>query len=430
MPSAFDLLKQKTGQTSLVPKKSIFQLQQEAQSAEQEASKGLGRRFLSALPGGIAETLVKTPAKFLASVKEIPEVVLKGEATNKTYNIPLVGPTTSYQTDILRRPENLQGTTLGDVWSVAQVPLAGIETGVLASGAYKGAKAGYQGVKTGYQGARTLFTKTAERKVFNDALETILPKKMNPTALEQRIKQGTAQYKGFVTKTAEPVASKYEKEVANTIKGIVNSKNTPDRNVSLLKGEIKNISENQVVPNLKANPQIFNDSQIASVLRKIKPPTLLKSNTILQNTYDTVRNIAINIISKGKHNMEGLWESRKTLDSIAEQAKLLDFESRQVASKAVRDIRDGINKFIIDSIPDGQKLYGDLMKQESNMYRAIDMISENAPSKIISHPFLKQGLKWGKRAAIVGGSGYILGRILGLRNNSNQSADWNSSSNW
>lgn len=376
----------------IIQRPDIGQLQQEAQQAETEASKGFGRRFLGALPGGIAETLLQTPARFLKSTLEAPETILRGGAepttTQKiTSRIPYIGKQETFQEQILKRPENLQGTTLGDVWSVAQVPLAGLETGVLAVGAYKG-------VKAGVQATRQLFTKTAEKRALKDVLEVILPKKMTPTTLEERVKTGGVAYKGYITKTAEPVASKFENEVANTVKGIVSPKYTPDKNISLIKNKIGDISENFVKPNLESYPGIFNENTILSKLRVIKPPTLLKSNTTLNNTYEVVTDATMNTIKGQPHTMSGLWKARQVLDDIADEARLLEPAQRAVAAKAVRDVRNVMNQFIIDTIPEGQKLYGAPLKEMSKMYKAIDMIADNTPSKIVAHPALKTSLRW------------------------------------
>lgn len=385
----------------VIQRPDIGQLQQEAQQAETEASKGIGKRFLSELPKQAYQTIAGNVPRFLTSAAAAPIDIVRGamgkEPMQGTAKFPGLEPFQTFQAGATSKFNQLaqgQGSDIGAgvkmAGELAKTPLAGVETATAFSALQKTPEAL---MKVG-QKTSQIFSKTADKKAVSNALEVILPKKMSPTELEKRVKTGGVAYEGTITKTARPVASKFEKEVADTIKGIVSPKYTPDKNITLVKNQISDISENFVRPNLRAYPGIFNEATILSKLNKIQPPTLLKSNTTLNNTYKVVTDAAMDTIRKHPHTMDGLWDARKVLDDIADEARLLEPTQRSVAAKAIRDVRDVMNQFIIDTVPDGQKLYGEPMKQMSKMYRAIDMIADNTPSKIVAHPALATSLKW------------------------------------
>ena len=376
----------------------IEQLRTEAQQAQTEAGKGVGRRFLSELPSQAYQTIAGNVPRFLTSAVAAPIDIVRGalgkEPMQGTAKFPGLEPFQTFQAGAASKFSQLaqgQGSDIGAGFKMAgelaKTPLAGVETATAFNLLQKTPEA--------LMATGRFFTKTANKKAVKDALEVILPKKMTPTELEKRIKRpGEIAYKGYITKTAQPVASKFENQVADTVKGIVNSKYTPDKNIILIKNKIGDISENFVRPNLEAYPGIFNENTILSKLNAIETPTLLKSNTTLNNTYKVVTDAAMDTIKGQPHTMSGLWKARQVLDDIADEARLLEPTQRSVAAKAIRDVRNVMNQFIIDTIPNGEKLYGEPMKQMSRMYKAIDMIADNTPSQIIAHPALRTSLRW------------------------------------
>lgn len=90
---------------------------------------------------------VANPVKFGLSVAEIPSIVKNKKFTNKQYNVPVLGKTTSFQTDYGKvADEVIKGNKgLGSAAvSLAQIPLAGMETGGIA-GTFKNVAKGFKG---------------------------------------------------------------------------------------------------------------------------------------------------------------------------------------------------------------------------------------------------------------------------------------------
>lgn len=128
-----------------VYKNAVANAERSAQEVKQASSfGGMLSNSLKAAPRAIADTLIGTPIKFAASVAEIPETVVKGKYTNRTYKVPGLTPFKSFQSsygdvekDVIEGRKGMGSAA----WSLAQIPLAGLETGVGASGIVRGLKA-------------------------------------------------------------------------------------------------------------------------------------------------------------------------------------------------------------------------------------------------------------------------------------------------
>lgn len=115
--------------------------QQEAQKAS--SFKGMAQNFGKALPRATADVLVGTPAKFIVSAVEAPEVAYKRNYTDRTYKVPWLTPFKSFQSDYGKVAEDVVAGKKGmgsAAWSLAQVPLAGLETAVIGKGLVKSGK--------------------------------------------------------------------------------------------------------------------------------------------------------------------------------------------------------------------------------------------------------------------------------------------------
>lgn len=115
--------------------------QQEAQQAS--SFRGMAGNAFKAAPQAIADVIVGTPAKFIASAIEAPEVAYKRSYTDRTYKVPGLTPFKSFQSDYGKVAEDVVAGKKGlgsAAWELAKVPLAGLETGVGASGIARGIK--------------------------------------------------------------------------------------------------------------------------------------------------------------------------------------------------------------------------------------------------------------------------------------------------
>lgn len=148
----------------------------EAERYKQEAEKaksplGFAWNAVKALPRAIGDTLVGTPAKFVASTAEVPGVLLRGgKTTQREYKIPGLSPFKSYQSDFEKTAGDvIEGRAgLGKAaWEMAKVPLAGLEMYGLGKGAQNV-------VKSGSILARTP-SKQAAKELAYDIADTFLP---------------------------------------------------------------------------------------------------------------------------------------------------------------------------------------------------------------------------------------------------------------
>lgn len=126
-------------------KSAVSNADKYAREAQKASSfRGMAKNALKASPQAIADVLVGTPAKFIASAVEAPEVAYKRNYTNRTYKVPGLTPFKSFQSDYGKTAEDVIAGKKGmgsAVWDLAKVPLAGLETGVGASGIARGLKA-------------------------------------------------------------------------------------------------------------------------------------------------------------------------------------------------------------------------------------------------------------------------------------------------
>lgn len=128
-----------------------------ADSSIQEAKKansfvGMARNAIKEAPRAALNTVVGNPIKLGLSALEVPEIVKNRAYTNREYNVPGLGKMKSFQSDYGQVEKDvIEGKKgLGSAaWSLAQIPLAGLETGGIARGlktAYK-AKSGADAAK-------------------------------------------------------------------------------------------------------------------------------------------------------------------------------------------------------------------------------------------------------------------------------------------
>lgn len=126
-------------------KNAVSQADKMAQESKKASSVlGMAQNFGKALPRATADVLIGTPAKFIASAVEAPEVAYKRNYTDRTYKVPGLTPFKSFQSDYGNVADKVIAGEKGmgsAAWELAKIPLAGLETGVGASGIARGLKA-------------------------------------------------------------------------------------------------------------------------------------------------------------------------------------------------------------------------------------------------------------------------------------------------
>jgi len=125
-------------------KNAVSQADKMAQESKKASSVlGMAQNFGRALPRAAADVLVGTPAKFIASAVEAPEVAYKRNYTDRTYKVPGLTPFKSFQSDYWNVADKVIAGEKGmgsAAWELAKIPLAGLETAVIGKGLVGGAK--------------------------------------------------------------------------------------------------------------------------------------------------------------------------------------------------------------------------------------------------------------------------------------------------
>lgn len=236
-----------------------------------------------------------------------------------------------------------------------------------------------QDVSTATRGAITpvaeRLTPNLEKEAMDIAVIGPQGKKSTVSALERSGRPGgyapDDSFVGKIVGADKYVPTKRDIEVAEAVRGVVRKSNTPAKNIANINDKISEVSETVVRPILKANPSPFNVATYAKKLNDVEIPDFIRSDAVLENTYNMVRNRFIEVVRKGVKNKEGLWEARKDIDDIIEQqfgAAGFNPDKYSALQKAMLDMRRATNDFIAEGIPDNA--FKTEMQRLSRMYEA------------------------------------------------------------
>lgn len=252
----------------------------------------------------------------------------------------------------------------------------------------KGAQLGLKTTgKLAGKGATALEKGLAEQG-FKDALEIIKPV-LSKTEKQEALEAGRGIVKNRILPrryekiTLEP--TKREIEMAETIKDIVSKSKNPVDNINAIDNEIGRLA-NVVQEGLKANNTIFNKNQLKTALGKAKEGSRVVFGTdkTLQSSYDAVIDEMLRQVDETSGNLSGLLQARKNFDNIINQKfpNLLSSPMGDSARQnAVRDVRQAVNQFIADKLPEGNE-FKELLKKQNLMYDAIGNISKKTASAV------------------------------------------------
>ena len=348
------------------------------------------------LPSGIAQTAIGTPAKFIASAAEVPKTLLTGKAAQKEYKLPFLPKFKSY----ISKAETTAGKIVEGkkplssvLIPFATVPLAGLETAVMAKGAYKTVK-----------GAYNLLNQWKTDKTFKQVVEAVSPAMTKKEAVKT-IEQGRAKITGLFKKGVEKVPNIQDLRIAETVKPFYNK--NPIKFANNIKNGIKETAE-KVGSFLNKNKVGYSPEKLINKIDTIQPPKLItpENATAVQGAKD----IAKDIITLTEPNNASLWKARIVFDNEIEAAKKGTLDPSRISSinLTVRQIRRTMNAYIAE-ITKGGIEFTNQMKRMTDMYDAVENIAEknyqllqagkNIP---LFKGLLKEGLKYGG-AAIAGG---------------------------
>lgn len=365
-------------------------LRTEAQEAEQESQKGIGRRFLGELPKQTAKELLQKPAKLAISGALAPIDIARQTAGGKPISteLPFVGKT--FQAEAEERLEK-GASPLGTVGRAAlEVPLAGAEAlGVgKAAGALRNKRLASQAIK-----------KTAP--VLNKAQEQIA-------------KQAGRVYKSFFGKV-KLTPSPRDIETAKTVEKLITS-GDPFKNIERVRTAIAK-TDNTIQQGIKKNnvPVYKNRLRIALLQAKEESRVVFGSDKMLESAYDSVVDEMMRQADKAD-DLSKLFQARKNFDSVIKQKfpKLFsNLTSDAPRTNAVLDVRRAANDFIANHLPK-DSIFRTLLHKENLMFEAIRNIAARSPKIGTSAVgrFLKKPLVRYGAGAIGAGTAFEAGRQL------------------
>lgn len=292
-------------------KNAVSNADKYAQEAQKASSfRGMTGNALKAAPQAIADTLIGTPAKFIASAIEAPEVAYKRNYTDRTYKVPGLTPFKSFQSDYGKVAEDVIAGKKGmgsAAWELAKVPLAGLETGVGASGIARGLKALAAGniknagaivsdafLPTNFsKGLNPLPNKTVSQignnadlqltqKISNQGLQALPPKNIKVSSTIEgmipKVSQDSTSY--FGKPTVDLISEKVKKFYPNIMRS----------------GETSLDNQGQAGTALKG---LMRDEQVAADLQAGKWKSLVKEHT---SQLDDVQRSNLTNVLEGKAN--------------------------------------------------------------------------------------------------------------------------------
>ena len=389
-------------ESNFIPESRVPQFRQEAAIAQQEAGKSTARRFGKEL----VQTFVGSPARFGASVKEIPQVLATGNAPQTIYNIPGLDPFKSFQSEA--------ETTAGQIiegqrpLSAAlkpsyEVPLAGAEAvgvGKLAAGV---ARFG-----------RKIITKGAEGRMIQDAINLITPK-TSQKGIERIFKEGRLGTQSML-KSSMISSDPFQKKMIDAVTPLLqdgrvkagNAVNTLIRNAKAMSAEVSKINQG-VKQMLIENPYpLLNKSVLRAELNRAKSDLdlIFKSDATVEKTYNAVADAFVNLIKRGDNI--GVFDARQAFDKLPAIKKLLETapKGENIRKTIILTVRGAANQYIAKNLPPNNPFRAAL-RSESYLLKVIENMATKIDPKILQQGKLRQFTRSGvaKTTAAVAAGG-------------------------
>lgn len=233
----------------------------------------------------------------------------------------------------------------------------------------------------------------------NFALDLVAPKATEKIK-QQALKEGRVTEQGLLN-ASKIKPSKQDIRVAESVKGIVSSKNTPIQNIKAIDDTVRELNTG-----LKAyvaeNKVPFNTTQLRSQLNSGKDELKLifASDKNAEKTYNAVVDEFVKLV-KNK-DTAGLFEARQNFDKIPAIKKLLDSQglAENVKKEVAHTARDKANQYVASLLPKGNK-YREVLIRESRMIEAIENITDKFAGNVgknnlqilaNKYPLIKVGL--------------------------------------
>jgi len=399
------------------------QAQQNLANITKGTSTSVAANFIPSLPEAATQAILGTPARFIASVAEVPKILSTGQATNKTYNIPFLQPFQSIQSQESQRME--QGMNPVKAAMLAGVNVVG--SGIATAGLADSAKLGLTEAKTGLtnlsEKAIANNSTKAESKAIDNIQEIISPKitskETQAIINEGRLTRGNESLL-FGKQPDIVTQSDAIKQAAKIINDTIPdaAKMNDAELVTSLKNNIGEISQT-LQPEMETTPVKPETIQkVQDVWRTLKSeqqarPEFLDNkagNMAFQNKFENYLNQI-----ESATNMDEVWQTRWAYDDSVpanvknatsasppqfQVRKIMWQENRAIPNSAINDTANGLGQT-------SQKAFSDM----SHMYEAKENILSKAKIDVKGKPGPLSGSTL-KKTAIVGGSAIVVEKAL------------------
>lgn len=356
----------------------LERLSSESASANVEAGKSVGRRFLSELPKQAVQSTLGNVARFGVSALAAPVDLVRGamgkQPMSGKVDFPGLDPFQTFQAEGAENISRLQGETTPDTLGTyasalkpfAEVPLAGLETlgAINIAGNIPDAVGGTVDV------SRRVLKTRASAKDTKLALEALAPEERGK-AFTSRLLSRARSGKSLSDPDRDTV------NLAESLGGVVKNPKNPAKDIKALQDEFRGVST-KLDDVLTADKSIVSRAEAKSVLNKLmgeKPREFIGENGKL---YDDAVEFAKQLVDNNPGKAQGIRNARIQFDAQARTQYPSAFQGGRIdvkspAGRAIKDVRDALNEFLYQRTPAGSQVR-ELIKKEADIYRALDII--------------------------------------------------------
>ncbi len=244
-------------------------------------------------------------------------------------------------------------------------------------------------------------------------LEDIVSPKVTSKVGSEAIARGELQ-DPTILGAARLTPSTRTKDVANSVRGVVNPKASTSQNVDAIQ-EALTKTNSGVKKYVTDNNVIFNRGELRNALNSGKDELdlLFTSDALAEKTYNKV--VAKAMEQVDVNDIESLLSGRKSFDQLPAVQKLLnnDRVGENTKREIVLAVRRAANKYIASRLPEGNTFRADLLKQH-NMLEALGNISEKAFAQLGKNKIQLLNekyplMKWFIGAGLLGAGGVGVG---------------------
>lgn len=266
--------------------------------------------------------------------------------------------------------------------------------------------------------------------IVKDAIGAGIDSALGKTALDSTIEAVSPELKGKAAVSAAkqglikkpltgeivPKTSSGVQKIAQTVSDTVpnfDTLGTFSEKLNAVKATNSQLAENLKTEVLQSGQdRIYSFKELNAKLRDIEKPIALKADPVLERQFDLARDAAIKIAREEGGTVSSLFDARKAFDQLVEKQFPNLYERANAPMRdAITSIRDGMNEFIENNLPEGSGFREKLL-QQSNLFRAIDNLAPKAAAEIGTktmgriagrHPLISGLIKGGAKAAAGGG---------------------------